>query len=69
MNEWIEWEGGACPVPDGTHVDVRFADLREFLDQIACGSKLTNKSGSKAWRSYWQRYNIPADIVAYRLTD
>jgi hypothetical protein len=32
-NEWIEWTGGAMPVPFGTKVDVRHRDGDEIVDE------------------------------------
>lgn len=67
MRKWIAWPGGACPVTNGTMVDVKFADGTIHLAQQAHGEpRQANRTGSKAWRSYWQRNGIPREIVEYR---
>lgn len=69
MPKWIPWPGGSCPVPNGTLVDVKFADGSIHRAQEAHGEpRQTNRTGSKAWRSYWQHNGIPREIAAYRET-
>lgn len=57
LNPWIRWDGGDCPVPFKTHVDVLFRCGKEMYGETAAG-----------W--YWKHddeYNHNYDIVAYRL--
>lgn len=66
--KWVDWPGGQCPVPNGTLVDVKFRSGKVHLAQVAHGlPRKANVSGSKAWRSYWQRNGIPQEIGAYCL--
>jgi len=62
---WIQWNGGECPVPAGTPVQVRFRDGGEFE-----GSAL------KSWCTFEEHWRIgiehdqtpcAEDIVAYRI--
>lgn len=57
-DEWLVWEGGHCPVPGGTYVDVKFRTGRVSLNSLAS-------------RWYWYRHEtvMPHDIVAYRATN
>jgi hypothetical protein len=60
MSVWQDWSGGPCPVPNGTIVDVKFRDGEVHLNQVAHGlPRKLNHGGSKAWRSYWERNDIP----------
>lgn len=67
MSEWIDWGGGACPVPNGTVVDVRFRDGLEYMGEVAGERPRGAMPGSKAHTSYWRHHGIAADIVAYRV--
>lgn len=53
---WIEWEGGGCPVPAGTMVEVRLRDGSQ-REGLACNLY------------YWHQsaLTLPGDIVAYRV--
>ena len=59
---WIEWNGGECPVDEGTLIDVRYRDGHE---QVGCGCGV--------WRSelygthYWLNSGGESNIIAYRL--
>lgn len=55
MNEWITWNGGKCPVPPGTLVDIKFRKTGELYRQSA--SKWT-----------WDKTGRYDDIVAYCLS-
>lgn len=61
---WIEWDGGHCPVPRGTLVDVRYRSGEEKFSLPA----LEMVPGSDASYSYWKNDGMSADIIAYRLT-
>jgi len=54
-NDWIDWNGGECPVDPDTTVDVEFANGEAYSGSIA-----------EAWD--WSR-KIPREdlIVAYRV--
>lgn len=58
-NEWIEWNGGECPVPYGTKVDFIYRD----------GYKTSNRI---VWLDFnhntWSHLNDNEDIVAYRVS-
>lgn len=53
MSEWIEWKGGACPVPEGTQVEAR---IRSWA--IGC---------DVAEAFWWDHRDATSDIVAYRV--
>ena len=54
---WIEWKGGECPVPRGTHVEIwlRGEDRPQGLERVA--SVIRWKHGLKD----------DSDIIAYRV--
>lgn len=54
--DWIEWNGGECPVAPDTHHMVRFRDSSEFEDDHP-----------QSW--YWGRNDTEDgnDIIAYRI--
>lgn len=62
--KWTEWEGGECPVPVGTLVDVRHRDGVEFFAQPAG----TNGGPGKGHAQDWHDDDSDADIVAYRIS-
>ena len=51
---WIEWDGGECPVPEDTVVDVRLRNGKELLLQAAL------------WCD-WDHDDAATDIIAYRV--
>lgn len=53
---WIKWEGGECPVKQGTKVDLRHKDGEEFFD-VKVG---------KATALYWSADMGIGTIIAYR---
>ena len=53
---WITWNGGECPVPEGTLVDVRYRFGHE-------------KRPYKAENYRWMHYGAVHDIVAYRVVE
>lgn len=57
MSEWIEWNGGGCPVTEGTLVDVRHRDGDEYF-AVLPGDTVVE---------VWKHNNHPGDIIAYRL--
>ena len=56
-NEFIDWQGGECPVDSETVVEVKFTG----------GGKTT--AGRPAGVFNWQRRNIGGDIIAYRVVE
>lgn len=57
---WIEWNGGECPVPMGTLVDVVHRNGYKYCNQLA------GASGSHAEDWSWMD-DHPADIISYRI--
>lgn len=55
MTDWIEWNGGECPVPEDTLVRVRF--------------RSGNEDDCPADILWWGRTsgNLGHDIIAYRI--
>ena len=56
MTDWIEWNGGECPVAGDVVVDVKRRD-----GQVSQADQFSE------WR--WSHWPDPSDIVAYRLVD
>lgn len=65
QTDWIEWQGGECPVDGHTRVDVRFRDGKVSADEPAA-----------FWASgttcFWKHEGgifsgHGADIIAYRI--
>lgn len=59
-SEWIEWKGGACPVPIGTKVEVRHRSGGVFLDRAGVKDSFARD---------WQHTGMMGDILAYRVID
>ncbi len=60
QSDWIEWEGGKCPVPDQTRVSVRFRNGSiDYADYAGI------------WSWEWRLGPTPnaGDIIAYRVLD
>lgn len=58
--EWIEWKGGACPVPIGTKVEVRYR----------CGDEIADFAGKDgSFTRDWGHGRGSYDIVAYRVCE
>lgn len=60
MTDWIEWNGGECPVGEGTLVEYK---LRGNPDTSV------EDASFPAEDLQWNHKNEPLDIVAYRLVD
>lgn len=60
---WIEWSGGACPVPRGTLVDVIYRDGETLYGLRADEFNDTKRDASS---SFWQHEGALNDIVRYR---
>lgn len=54
---WIKWEGGECPVPEGTLIDVKHRD----------GEKYKKVPALRDCNVRWEHIGSVGDIVAYRL--
>ncbi len=51
---WIAWNGGTCPVPEGTITEVRFKGLNSVVDNYP-----------EDWN--WEKMDSQDCIVAYRV--
>lgn len=65
MSEWIEWNGGECPVIIGTLVDVRHRDGDEYFGEKA-GVEDTH---CEVWERGEYGDNFAGDIIAYRICE
>lgn len=63
---WIPHEGGVCPVPNGTLVDVKWRSGSIKTSVLGTSSM---ESGSHASGAFWRHDGMDADIVAYRLSN
>lgn len=59
-NEWIEWNGGECPVEKGALIDVKRRNGQEHS-----GNALRWEDDLE--QSFWDNDNAGGDIIAYRL--
>ena len=62
-NKWIEWNGGECPVPVGTLVDVEYRDGARMPAMKA--GVIDYDSDYLAYD--WTHTDNDGDIIAYRL--
>lgn len=53
LNEWIDWNGGDCPVPKETEVKIQMRDGSEAQDY--------------AGRLHWDHLNFLGDILKYQV--
>jgi len=58
MADWIEWNGGEMPVPEGTKIEVKHRD----------GELYTTEAGG-FWSRFWTQSSECYDIVAYRVLE
>ncbi len=66
-SEWIEWQGGECPVPTGTVVDVQYRDGdRQYTGPAGVCRPTWGRDASPA---FWRDVNGCNDIVRYRLNN
>jgi hypothetical protein len=65
-NYWITWNGGECPVPVGTLVDVKHRDGDIYYNQSA-GLKLPLPDGCAEDWGHSPSGGFVGDIVAYRV--
>lgn len=66
-NEWIEWNGGECPVPTGTPVFVRYR-TGGTLGPLPAGEDVPGAT-RYAGPAFWRHDGVAGDIVAYRLAE
>ena len=59
---WIPWEGGDCPVPNGTVVDVKYRD-----ESVGLGLPANEYVEDDASPAYWRADGMSNDIIAYRV--
>lgn len=64
-NEWIEWNGGECPVPKGTLVDVKFKGGTEIGIPALEFSGISHAYSAQIWSAIDPAE--PGKIEAYRL--
>lgn len=58
VDGWIDWEGGLCPVPMDTLIQVQLRyEAERNAGQPAC----------KAWHWPWRHRDFDSDIIAYRV--
>lgn len=60
---WIKWEGGECPVPVGTLIDVKY---RDGYKQKGCPAGMGNTKFARVAID-WTHDGVAGGIVAYRL--
>lgn len=65
QTDWIEWQGGECPVDGRTRVDVRFRDGTLWTNRAA-GSLARNDDDENYW--IWEPTSPEDDIIAYRVS-
>lgn len=59
MGEWIEWNGGECPVDPETVVEVKFRGPAVGMEP--------DRDLAEATCFYWLHDNDCSDIIAYRV--
>lgn len=71
MSEWIEWNGGKCPVPDDANVSVKFRkEVDSFISDDGYYSTAVRADGLD-----WEHGTLftdpdgEYDIVAYRVVE
>jgi len=64
--DWIEWNGGPCPVEPETMVEVRRASGRTVEGYRArCFQSIDGMTDADWWT--WNHIQKPSDIIAYRI--
>lgn len=54
MSEWIDWDGGVCPVDDAARIDIKYRD-GDIRENVKAGILL------------WSHIERSGDIVKYRI--
>lgn len=66
VDTWIEWNGGRCPVEQGTLVDVQYRDGK-ILCRIPANKPHPGMRDAQV--AFWRNEARENDIVAYRLSE
>lgn len=61
VDGWVLWNGGECPVMDGTLIDTRHRDGELRLGSV-CG-----QYGTRTAPMFWTHTGDKAEVIAYRL--
>lgn len=61
VDGWVSWNGGECPVMDGTLIDTRHRDGELWLGSV-CG-----QYGTRTAPMFWTHTGDKAEVIAYRL--
>ena len=61
VDGWVLWNGGECPVMDGTLIDTRHRDGELWLGSV-CG-----QYGTRTAPMFWKHTGDKAEVIAYRL--
>lgn len=61
---WIKWEGGECPVPVGTLIDVKYRDGHK---QKGCPAAAPTPAEFMRSTFFWGNNGGDTNIIAYRL--
>ena len=61
VDGWVLWNGGECPVMDGTLIDTRHRDGELWLGSV-CG-----QYGTRTAPMFWTHTGDKAEVIAYRL--
>lgn len=64
--DWIEWQGGECPVDPDTPVEVRFRDYEIAGDEVSGLDASFWIGGSYDWWKH-ESPDRDNDIIAYRV--
>jgi hypothetical protein len=61
--EWVEWNGGECPVEPGTMVEVRFRPFHYNPSPAEFATLILDKPEEKRWG----HNGFAGDFIAYRV--
>ena len=61
VDGWVLWNGGECPVMDGTLIDTRHRDGELWLGSV-CG-----QYGTRTAPMFWTHSGDKAEVIAYRM--
>jgi hypothetical protein len=66
-DDYTYWEGGGCPVPEGTLVDVKY---RDGHIELAIPARVREKeTGQKCVACNWSVHDADSCITAYKLSE
>lgn len=69
MNEWIEWNGGDCPIDEGTVIDIK-TRKRGISTRVHAGRpEWEPDSKGPCCAVRWEHEGLGTDIIAYRLSE